>query len=197
MTSSGNRADDGGARAPLDVDASRAAWLEARTFDDLCRLGGRFVAGELTFFPGWNAPDLDEESDAIATTLIELHRGGFLTVASQPASPVQHAFVAGFVGPALAARLATLDGRDGLVVAVFAEGSTRASRPEPVSFHDGVAHAFAGHDARADEIVCFEDHVSASALQHLRSASYVSAHDTHRGRVDTLWTALRRALVPT
>ncbi len=189
-----------------DLLRARAQWRAASTFADLCALGERFVSGELAFFPGWNAVGLDVESDEIAPTLARLCRAGFLSVASQPARPHdgregQRAFVFGFARPAIATALA--DVRDsGLVVSVY-DGSAPSSlgsepasltRAEPVSLHEGIAHAFAGHDARADEITCFEDHVSAEALAELRKQAFVSAHDAVWGRTDALWNHIRYVL---
>jgi hypothetical protein len=181
---------------------SRAAWREARTFADLCALAAGFVEGELDFFPGWNAPDLDAESDEIASYLARLCRAGFLTTASQPAREEQRAFVAGFAPPALALRLLRAQREADLVVVTFGAGCDpdAAHEREPVSLHrlpgieEGIAHAFAGHDAREEEIACFEDHVTGAALDELRGQAWVSAHDRRWGRPDALWDQLLRAV---
>lgn len=178
------------AQARLDVAASRAAWRAARTFADLCACSARFLAGELAVFPGWNADVLDEESEPLRARLVRWNRCGLLTTASQPAGPSQHAFVCGFARRETADRLASHDGRDDLRVLVFADGLDTAAECVPVSFHAGVPHAFAGHDAREDEIVCFEDHVSVPALAALRAAAFVHAWDARIGREDVLWRAL-------
>ncbi len=121
-------------------------------------------------------------------------RAGFLTVASQPAREEQRAFVAGFARAEFASAL-QLNRPDGIVVVVHASGvSSKPTEAEPVSLHDGVAHAFAGHDARADEVVCFEDHVSMSALEDLRKQAWVSVHDREWGQTDVLWNHLERVL---
>lgn len=194
---------------------SREAWREARTFADLCALGARFIEGEIAFFPGWNAPDLDLESDEIARVLARMCRAGFLTVASQPARPMvggagQRAFVAGFARIEIARALQSSE-TDELVFVVHEGGAclaplARAPRllclappapvreSEPVSLHDGIAHAFVGHDARAEEIVCFEDHVAAEALAQLSTQAWVSAYDRRWGRSDALWDHIERAL---
>jgi hypothetical protein len=64
----------------------------------------------------------------------------------------------------------------------------------PVSLHDGAAHAFVGHDARAEELVCFEDHVAPAALDDLRAQTWVSACDTVWGRSDALWVHIEQVL---
>jgi hypothetical protein len=176
---------------------SQAAWRQARDYAGLCELAASFVEGGIDFFPGWNAPDLDDESDEIAAFLARLCRAGFLTTASQPAREEQRAFVAGFAPPALARRLAGSVRDADLVIVAFGAGcdpDTARELPEPVSLHGGVAHAFAGHDARAEELVCFEDHVSADALEDLRARAWVSAHDRRLGRADALWDHLLRSI---
>jgi hypothetical protein len=210
------RAVSHAASRPESASESRAAWRAATSFDELCELGARFVEGQLAFFPGWNAPDLDDESDEIALVLARLCRAGFLTVASQPAraragGAGQRAFVCGFVTDQVARRLEHAPRVAGLVVEVHGgadagavEGNVVSRNVEradgvsiarePVSLHGGVAHAFAGHDAREEEIVCFEDHVSKAALDELRSRAWVSAYDLEWGRKDALWAHLARAL---
>lgn len=177
----------------IGPEESRALWRTARSFDELCALGARFVEGEISFFPGWNAPDLDVESDEIAERLAHLCRMGFLTLASQPARAEQRAFVAGFVTMNGADRLARIAADSELVIAVFGRGACE-SRSTPISMHAGVPHAFAGHDARVDEIECFEDCIDPSGLASLRRAAYVSAYDPVWGRADRLWRELERAL---
>lgn len=178
---------------PDDHERARDQWRAARTFDELCELGARFVEGQLPFFPGWNAPDLDVESDEIASRLAHLCRLGFLTLASQPARAEQRAFVAGFVSRQAAERLSQSGRSSQLVVAVFGLGPF-ASSVEPVSLHDGVAHAFAGHDAREAELECFEDCIAPEALDALRRCCYVSAFDPEWGRADRLWRELERVM---
>ena len=184
----------------IDRELSETLWRSARTFDDLCALGERFVTGELTFFPGWLAPTLDVESDAIAAHLARLCRSGFLTLASQPGrgehpahdgTPcLQRAFVTGFTSRALARTLARRATECAIEILVFDAGVSE--REIPVSTRDGVPYAFTGHDATADELDCFEDCVSAEALAALRDARYVAAVDLTWGREDVLWNELER-----
>ena len=75
----------------LDARESQALWLAARSFDDLCRLGARFCRGEIAAFPGWMAPELDDESGVLAPMLARLCDAGFLTLASQPGRPARPA----------------------------------------------------------------------------------------------------------
>ena len=159
----------------LGARESHALWLAARSFDDLCRLGARFCRGEIAAFPGWMAPELDDESGALAPLLGRLCEAGFLTLASQPgraarpahdgAQCVQRAFVTAFARPGLAERLVrelapavpALIGRIGEIeVAVFARGD-RDRESTPVSTRGGIAYAFTGHNAFASELECFED----------------------------------------
>lgn len=178
----------------IQSETSRASWRAARTFDELCRLTERFLRGEITVFPGWNAPELDVESDEILPFLCAASRAGFLTCASQPARPDQRAFVAGFAHEAAARKLARIAG--GLDVRLFGPGHESPSRAEPVSRHAGRFHAFAGHDARFEELACFEGEVGPAAFEALQTAVYVSAFDPEWGRADRLWAELLRALEP-
>jgi hypothetical protein len=93
-------------------DAQR--WRAARSLEELCELGARFVEGRLGCFPGWGAEALDVESDELSATLARLNRSGLLTLCSQPGriDPAraleQRAFVGGFATSAAVARLARL-----------------------------------------------------------------------------------------
>ncbi|MBL8858506.1 MAG: hypothetical protein JNL28_08390 [Planctomycetes bacterium] len=175
----------------LDRETSRALWRAARTPLDLCRLGARFMAGEITHFPGWVAPELDEESDEIRAQLLRLCELGLLTLASQPARPDQRAFVAGFAFGATAAKLKTCSSE--LDVRLFGH-SECSTIQEPISRADGRFHAFAGHDARREELECFEDDVSPALMRALECAVYVSAFDPVWDRRELLWSELLRAL---
>lgn len=189
----------------IDRDSSQALWRSACTFEELCDLAARFVEGELTSFPGWLAPTLDVESDAITVHLARLCRAGFLTLASQPGrgehpahdgTPcVQRAFVTGFVSAELARSIALCIEESALEieVLVFSEGA--AEHEVSVSTRDGVPYAFTGRDATADEIDCFEDSISSDALAALRDACYVAVVDPIWGREDVLWRELERVVI--
>lgn len=174
----------------LDPDPSRALWREAADFAALCALGARFVRGEIGYFPGWNAHALDLESDEIAAHLERCCQNGFLTCASQPARADQRAFALGFASRTSALRLATIDA--GLDVRLFGLRDER-SESHPVSRHDGRFHAFAGHDARSEELDTFEEDLSPTAIAELSRCVYVSAFDPEWGRAGRLWDALERA----
>lgn len=179
-------------QARIDSEGSRALWRATRSFDDLCRLAERFVSGEISAFPGWNAPDLDVESDEIAPYLEAACRAGFLTCASQPARPDQRAFVAGFVSESAAGKLREMSRE--LDVRLFGSAGDAVSHAEPVSRRAGRFHAFAGHDARVEELACFEGEVGPEAFAELRAAVYVSAFDPEWGRQGLLWNELMRVL---
>lgn len=187
--------------------AGRARWRASRSFDELCALGAAFLARRCAHFPGWGAPDPDEETDAILAPLLELHARGFLTVASQPAfegprggrDVRQRAFVAGFARPDLALRLARAER---IRVRVwFADGTTTGigpgrEEPEAMTTEDGLARVYAGHSARATELGLFEGEVGDEALRELSAAAYVTAWDPRFGRAEVLWRELSRLGAP-
>jgi hypothetical protein len=186
----------------VDSGSAREHWRRARTFDDLCRLGARFVEGELAYFPGWGSPTLDEESDAIAAHLARFQRAGFLTVASQPGAvrggtagvlEIQRAFVCGFADARAARSLAASRAASGISIALFDRGDGPGERT-PVTLVGGAARVFAGHAAFAEELECFAEHLSDDALRALRSSTYVSAIDLEWGRNSELWPFLDGAL---
>ncbi len=180
-----------------DREAARARWRAAASFRDLCVLTQEFLGGALPAFPGWGAPDLDEETDAIAPGLVALAGRGFLTLASQPGLPeragarrvVQRAFVTGFVEPPLARRLARARPAPGIAIAVFAPGASGGDA-EPVTRIDGEPVVLAGHCARDEELALFEDEVGPAAFAELRAASYVAIWDREWGRERALWDEL-------
>lgn len=175
-------------------------WAHAQSFAELCRLGARFVLGEIQSFPGWGAPDLDEESDALVPALARANRGGLLTTASQPGRPfgpghdgrawAQRAFVAGFAEDATAGKLAAAAARAGLWCAAHPGSDALAA---PVGLADGVPYLFAGHDARAAELALFEGEVGSGALAALATACFVWLVDPVWGRRDALPAALADA----
>ena len=178
----------------------RAAWRAACSFGELCELAARFVEGRSSFFPGWLASTMDEESDAIAAELAALNRAGFLTVASQPAAGPheghdgrtwrRRAFVLGFCRAETAARVAERCVSRGLAVATFPLGSEEPGTPEPVGMRGDEAYLFAGASARKTELELFAPWISEEARAELARASYVSVHDPVWGREDALWEAL-------
>lgn len=187
------------------------AWRQAESFEALCALGERFVCGALEHFPGWGAPDLDEESDALVQQLARANRGGFLTTASQPGRPfqpghdgrawAQRAFVCGFTREATHRSLADAAARAGLWC--IGHGSSGGAEriglgagvdsgptTVPVGLADGVPYLFAGHDAHATELELFAGAVGAGALRALAAARFVWLVDPVWGRRAALPAAL-------
>ena len=187
----------------LTREQARAEWRGARSFEDLCALGARFLAGDLSFFPGWGAPETDAETDSIAARLIEFHRAGFLTVASQPggscvrswdgARESRRAFVTGFASSTAARAIATLGTHAELLVAVFAPGAG-GGHAIPVVVCDGEPRAHCGIDAAGEELELFREHCSQDALASLSRAWYVAAIDGEWERDGVLWDAISTAL---
>lgn len=187
----------------VELDADRAAWRAARTFDDLCRLGAAFIEGRCRFFPGWGSPFLDDESDEIAAHLTALQRAGVLTLASQPGSAPrashdgalheQRAFVCGFASESAARAIVAGRFASDLAIATFRRGD-RDHEAIAVSRRGGVAHAFAGHSAFEAELACFRGTISRAAFCELERSTYVSAIDLEWGRDSRLWSELARAL---
>ena len=191
--------------APVGKQEARSLWRSARTFEELCALGARFVSGTLPVFPGWGAAALDLESDPLASDLAALNRAGFLTVASQPGRAAaadrdgvlvaQRAFACGFANGKTAAGLGRAANASGLCATVFPPGGG-GGRREPVSLRAGEPRVFAGHCAIEEELSCFEDFLGSAGLTALSRAWWVSVHDPVWGRGPDLWDALRRALRP-
>jgi hypothetical protein len=185
----------------MDRVAAQEVWSRAHDFAALCVLGARFLEGELPFFPGWMAADVDDETDALAHVLAAACRGGFLTVASQPGSLAgrtadgralaQRAFVTGFAREDTAARLARLGLSTALCVASYA--ATEAAGGElPVGRMADEAYLFSGGAYGPAELELFAGQVPEAALAELRGARYVSVIDLEWGRDDVLWPALAR-----
>ena len=177
--------------------ADEAAWRRAERFEDLCALGERFVSGALGHFPGWGAPDLDEESDPLVPELARANRGGFLTTASQPGRPFgpghdgrawgQRAFVCGFVREATHRRL------QGVAAPLGLWCIEAVTDTIPVGLADGVPYLFAGHDAHTTEVELFAGEVGEGALRALAAARFVWLVDPVWGRRAALPAALAAA----
>ncbi|MCP3915181.1 MAG: hypothetical protein GY711_06480 [bacterium] len=181
------------------VEQARRAWRGARTFAELCELGARFLEGGVAFFPGWGAPDVDEETDALVPGLAALSRAGFLTCASQPGhgarpghdgrSWQRRAFVSGFVAPSLAARLGPA-----LAAAQLTWCTDPDEEPMPVGLRGSEAFLFAGAGARDQELELFAEALSSGALSELEQTLYVSAVDPAWEERPRLWDTLSSAL---
>lgn len=183
------------------IDEAARAWREAHSFAELCELGARFLEGNLPFFPGWGAPETDEETDGLESLLAAANRAGFLTLASQRGAPEspgadgrterRRAFVCGFASEATAARLEQLthdDESDGeLEIAREGEDLTLGLRGED-------AFLVVGSDAASQELEIFAGHLHPDALRTLRDARYVCLADRTWSRDDRLWPGLAQAL---
>jgi len=171
-------------------EAARDAWRRAGPFEELCALGAAFLQGDLAYFPGWGAADIDEETDALEDLLVACCRAGFLTVASQVAGTGAHgadgrperrrAFVTGFVrdldlGPLADAGL--------LVVHSLEEDLPLGLRGEDVFLA-------LGPGAREAELALFEEDLSPPALAELAAARWVCVADPEWGRAEHLWSSL-------
>lgn len=185
--------------------AAEAAWRRAGSFEDLCALGARFVEGDLPFFPGWLAPELDEESDPLVPCLAALNRGGMLTLASQPgralaaegsgAASAQRAFVTGFVRPDLGRRLEALALGSELFVATF-DPTERGGVRLPVGVRDGEPYLWTGYGAGPEELRILRPSLAREALTALRATRYACVADLAWEARDALWEHLSRVLQP-
>ena len=182
-----------------DTEDPWRPWSRAASFAELAELAARFLEGELEAFPGWGAPDVDEESDPIVRTLARCCRAGFLTVASQPAGAMRpgadgrcerrRAFVSGFASSSAATRLGTLRSR-GLRVAIAPARVLGTDPGPPVGLRDREPFLFAGHGAGPIELELFAGRCSDEAVAALTETSWVVVHDPDWDRDDRLWSAL-------
>lgn len=192
------------------IEAARAAWRAAQSFEELCALGARFVRGESAYFPGWGSPTLDVESDAITVPLARLNELGLLTLCSQPGrvdadgGGLQRAFVCGFVAPHTLARLERLEGDPTLgcfvqwaasteIAAASARGTGDAALVA-VTIEGGATRVEIGAPAFEAELECFRGEIGARALDELSHCAYFGAWDTQFGAREHLWRALIDAL---
>lgn len=184
-------------------EASRRRWLDAHTFDDLCALTAAFLDRRLDTFPGWGAPEPDEETDSILARLATLNRAGLLTLASQPGfegqvdgrAVRQRAFVTGFGSADVTRRLLVGSGIE--VRAWGPHGRATGSVPaigEPMTLVDGTARVLAGHPARDAELALFQDEIGPHAFRALGQKAYLAAWDPVFGRTTFLWDELERRL---
>lgn len=185
--------------------AAESLWRAARTFAEACELGARFVEGELPFFPGWLAPELDPESDPLVPCLAALNRAGMLTLASQPGRALgpdgdgppraQRAFVTGFAGADLARRIEACALGVPLFVAAF-EARERGGVRLPVGVLAGEPYLWTGYGAGPDELRILRPCVGAEALRELAQARYVCVADLAWEARDLLWDVLSGVVAP-
>ncbi len=184
---------------------SPSAWREAQTAEDLCACALGFLAGELLSFPGWGAPNLDEESDTLVPTLKRCCQAGFLTVASQPAGTElpgadgrmerRRAFVTGFASTHALEHM----GRelpDGLVLFAHESSMLDLECGMVVGERGDDAFLLAGGAAGPLELDFFREESTVQAAQDLASWSFVSLIDENWNRDDRLWSHLDRVLAP-
>jgi len=186
-------------------------WREAVTWAELCELGAAFLEGELGSFPGWLAPDIDEETDPHVDTLAAACRAGFLTTSSQPGHPrraehdevlyARRAFVTGFCDEAALTRLARHEGTaragqaDGEpILRTFPGLTVHVDAREPVALRGGEPFLWVGHDARLAEQEIFAEALSQAASEELLSQRFVAFWDPVWGRPDLLFERLGEAL---
>lgn len=190
------------AMAPDPAAQDLDAWRSAANYKELCELGARFVEGDIGYFPGWLAADVDPETDALAADLAIFNRAGFLTLASQPGRApsvgfgghqfAQRAFVAGFVTPQLAPSFDTLLATE-LVVCSYPATEGGGCRI-PVGLRGGDVTSWAGHAAGPDELEIFAEVLAPRTLSELRGCRYLSVVDPAWQERDLLWRALATAL---
>jgi hypothetical protein len=174
-------------------------WRAARTFEELCALGARFVEGELARFPGWGAPTLDLESVPLVPVLAAANRAGWLTLCSQPGRAdaargvEQRAFVAGFASDGVERAIGRARLAQGLAARVQRRGDP--ALPEvALTRVEGVPRVVSGHDPFEAELACFADALAPELLEELGRRPIVTAWDDRWGRDDALWPELARRL---
>lgn len=179
------------------------AWRAARTFQELCELGARFLEDEPVGFPGWLPGELDEESDELAPLLARAQRAGFLTVASQPGSAPEagadgrlerrRAFVFGFASSPIAARLIRDCESASLLVATFGAEES-GGEAWPVAERAEQAFLLVGDAQGPAELALFEDALGQGpALEALRQTRYLVLADPEWGPSTRLWDVLANA----
>lgn len=184
--------------SPLGGGPARA-WQRARSFTELCALAERFLTGELPYFPGWMAPDIDEETDALVPYLSAATRQGLLPTASQPgACPArshdgkpwkQRAFVVGFASPAFAADLHARCAPTALEVRCF-DALESGGEPVPCGIQGEREYLWIGSAQGPDELAIFAEAVHPMALRDLRAMHYLCVWDPEWGRDELLWPIL-------
>ncbi len=187
---------------PMAKDSREQAWQRwqnATSFKDLCDLAIEFLDGDLPAFPGWMAPDIDEETDDWVPELVAANERGFLTTASQPgACPElshdglpwsQRAFVVGFASPALVAELrAQVQGTrlDLLDFALDESGGEAMAAAR----HGEREYLFVGTAEGPAELEVFAQRLGPEAMSSLAQTRYVCLIDPEWGRDDLLWAIL-------
>ncbi|MFT5051352.1 MAG: hypothetical protein ACI8QZ_002763 [Chlamydiales bacterium] len=180
-----------------------ARWRSATGFQQLGALAADFIEGQLEYFPGWLAADIDEETDELVPTLAACNRAGFLTVASQPGRApykgfgdhvfAQRAFVAGFATSRAADAIGVLALDTELIISSYPSTDHGGCRV-PVSRRGDETTAWAGQAAGPDELEIFAEVLAPQAMESLLAARYLSIIDPHWGQRDLLWESIAEAL---
>ncbi|MDE0903884.1 MAG: hypothetical protein OSB42_04565 [Planctomycetota bacterium] len=180
-----------------------SAWQDALSAEDLCACAVRFLDGELDSFPGWGAPDVDEETDPLLATLKRCCQGGFLTVASQPAGAQRpgadgrmerrRAFVTGFASPGAVERIRSCLPA-GLHLFAHPSSLTDLDLGLVVGERGGDAFLLAGAAAGPLELAFFAEEASAQATKDLSHWQFTSLIEEAWNRDDRLWCFLDQAL---
>ena len=176
------------------MGSPREAWRRAASFAELCRLAAAFLRGELGCFPGWGAPDTDEETDRLEGVLLAGCAAGILPLASQEGGagtlghdgrPEQRraflcAFVQGFDPRPLEARGITI--------------LDEAAEEVPLGVRGGEVFLALGPGAREAELEIFREALCPAGLAALEAARWVTLVDLTWGRRDHLWSELAAEL---
>ncbi|MDF1836714.1 MAG: hypothetical protein P1V35_02495 [Planctomycetota bacterium] len=186
----------------MGIDSREQAWQRwsnATSFEDLCALAVEFLDGDLPAFPGWMAPDIDEETDDWVPELVAANERGFLTTASQPGTcPAlshdglpwsQRAFVVGFASPALVAELRDQVRGTRLRLLDFALDEA-GGEPMPAARHGDREYLFVGTGEGPAEREVFAQRIGPQAMEALEETRYVCLVDPVWGRDDLLWAIL-------
>ncbi|MFT7678281.1 MAG: hypothetical protein ACI8QC_002267 [Planctomycetota bacterium] len=188
----------------MDDHEGMSAWRAARTFQELCELGARFLEDEPLGFPGWLPGELDDESDELAPLLARAQRAGFLTLASQPGSAPEpgadgrlerrRAFVFGFASGTLAKQLLQACADASLLSADFGAQES-GGEAWPVAERAQQAFLLVGDGQGPAELEIFADALGPGpALDALRQTRYLVLADPEWGPSTRLWEVLANAI---
>ncbi len=182
-----------------EQDQAWGRWRNATSFEELCALAVEFLDGDLPAFPGWMAPDIDEETDDLVPALAAANESGFLTTASQPgACPAlshdglpwsQRAFVVGFAPLPLVTELRSKVQGTRLQLLDFASHET-GGQALPAARHGDREYLHVGTGEGPAELEVFAHRIGPKALKSLQEARYMCLIDPEWGRDDLLWPIL-------
>lgn len=180
-------------------------WQSARTFDDLCELGARWLEGRIHYHPEACASSPDEESASLVATLAMINRSGFLTSCSQPGVVLEHgsgqrAFLAGIAKESVARRIYSASLTTDLVVTAFppsvTTGPSHYGYGIPVTVDEFRPMTWAGQCIPGEILHAYEAAAcSSSLIEELRTAAWqVDVIDPQWGRDSILWEAVLMAV---